>query len=50
VTLFSVPYSEHSAFSELRECVAFLDPARIVPTVNCRSAADAARMCALLRG
>jgi hypothetical protein len=50
VTLYSVPYSEHSSFAELQECVAFLDPLRIIPTVNCRSAADAERLVARLRG
>jgi len=50
ITLYSVPYSEHSSFDELRDCVAWLDPARIIPTVNCRSQADADYLVSLLRG
>jgi hypothetical protein len=48
LTLVSVPYSEHSSFGELRRCVAALRAERIVPTVNCRSQADLARIVALL--
>ena len=50
VTLFSLPYSEHSSFSELRECVAALNPVEVIPTVNCASSDDAKRLVALLRG
>lgn len=34
VTSCSVPYSEHSAFTELVDCLACLQPRIIVPTVN----------------
>lgn len=50
VTLLSVPYSEHSSFSELQDAVRTLQPARVIPTVNCRSAAEAATLVARLRG
>jgi len=45
VTLYGVPYSEHSSFAELRECVAWLGARRVVPTVN---AGKAQEMLALL--
>ena len=48
LTLVRVSYSEHSSFGELRRCVAALRAERIVPTVNCRSQADLARIVALL--
>nr|QDO16373.1 DNA cross-link repair 1A [Lingulodinium polyedra] len=32
--VFSVPYSEHSSVSELRELVAVLRPKKVIPTVN----------------
>ncbi len=53
VSLYSVPYSEHSSFTELRAAVAALAHAgpqrtRIIPTVNCRSSQQAAAMVAEL--
>ncbi len=34
MTLHTVPYSEHSSFPELVECLESLNPKRIIPTVN----------------
>ncbi|KAG7361924.1 beta-lactamase-like protein [Nitzschia inconspicua] len=34
LTIHSLPYSEHSSFPELVDCLACLRPGRIVPTVN----------------
>jgi DNA cross-link repair 1A protein len=36
LTIHSVPYSEHSSFPELVDCLACLKPQRIIPTVNTR--------------
>jgi DNA repair metallo-beta-lactamase len=33
-TIYSVPYSEHSSFPELVECLECLNPRKIVPTVD----------------
>jgi hypothetical protein len=36
ITVISVPYSEHSSFDELRDCVQVWAPKHIIPTVNYR--------------
>lgn len=43
VTLVGVPYSEHSSWLDLRQCVGRLRPKRLIPTVNAvnRSEQDA---------
>ncbi|MES1909397.1 MAG: hypothetical protein MHM6MM_002143 [Cercozoa sp. M6MM] len=46
--IYDVPYSEHSSFGELRDCVKSLQPKTIIPTVNVRSKEDVTRQVSLL--
>mmetsp|Transcript_6012 Transcript_6012/g.18378 ORF Transcript_6012/g.18378 Transcript_6012/m.18378 type:complete len:612 (-) Transcript_6012:101-1936(-) len=48
-TLYSIPYSEHSSFRELVDCVSFLKPHTILPTVGGRSNKDRNRLVRILR-
>ncbi|CAL8471261.1 g10803 [Coccomyxa elongata] len=41
VAIYGIPYSEHSSFAELRDCIKTLRPRRIVPTVNASTPAAA---------
>ncbi|CAG9463033.1 unnamed protein product [Pedinophyceae sp. YPF-701] len=44
VVVYGVPYSEHSSWPELRDCIATLKPLKIIPTVGARTQADARRV------
>lgn len=47
ITIYGVPYSEHSSFRELALFIASLDIRRIVPTVNVYSEKSRVKMSAL---
>lgn len=48
LTIHSLPYSEHSSFVELVDCIACLRPAKIVPTVGASNSEE--QVALLLRG
>lgn len=50
VRTIGVPYSEHSSFLELQDCVKALKPKRIVPTVNATDSSKSRALVDLLSG
>ena len=40
ITVYGIPYSEHSSFSELVDCLLVLRPERIIPTVSAATSRD----------
>jgi DNA cross-link repair 1A protein len=48
ITVYSVPYSEHSSFDELRAFLTLMRPRRVWPCVGVKSAAEGSHMVAQL--
>eukprot|EP00941_MAST-03F_sp_MAST-3F-sp1_P005514 g5514.t1 len=48
LTIFAVPYSEHSSFVELQQCIHDFKPLKIIPTVR-KSGAESLSMLRLLK-
>jgi mRNA degradation ribonuclease J1/J2 len=44
VTIASAPYSEHSSYEEIKQCVKILRPKKIIPTVNAETEEQRRRM------
>ena len=40
ISIFNVPYSEHSSFAEIVDCLKCLKPRKIIPTVNVRKSQE----------
>lgn len=49
IRVYGIPYSEHSSFAELCDFVQVVNPATIIPTVNCSSKRKATNQVNILR-